>query len=308
MPGVGIILNPHSRSNRRNPGRVQRLGFIVGDKGSCHATQDVLDVERIARDFKERNVEILGISGGDGTNHCTLTSVIRAYGDATLPKIAFLRGGTMNNVSNCLGIKGSPEQILANLIRKYDAHEDFETTDLDLISVNGEYGFLFGMGVVERFLAEYYKFKGSPTLAGLLLVRCILSQIFRTPFTYEMFERFDARITVDGALWPYKNYNIVHAGTVETYGLGFDPFYRAREKEGHMHLIGLSAIPSDIGWSLPNIWRRKPTHCENELDSVCKQVVIELPEPQAYFIDGDIKPPVSRIEVQCARRVTCIIR
>lgn len=307
MPGVGIVLNPHSRSNRMNPGRVNRLGFIVGDKGSCHATHDVLDVERIAQDFKDRNVDILGISGGDGTNHCTLTSFIKVYGETPLPKIAFLRGGTMNNVSNCLGIKGTPEQILANLIRKYDSHEEFKTAELDMIAANGEYGFLFGMGVVERFLTEYYTAKGSPLRAAWVLVRCILSQIFRTPFVDELFERFDAKITVDGVTWPYRNYNIVHAGTVETYGLGFDPFYRARETAGHMHFIGMSAVPPDIGWSLPKIWMRKPTHCENELDAVCRNVVIELPDPQPFFIDGDIKPPTTRIEVSTARRVTCIV-
>lgn len=307
MPGVGIVLNPHSRSNRLNPGRVNRLGFIVGDKGSCHATQDVLDVERIAQEFKERGVEVLGISGGDGTNHCTLTSFIKVYGDSPLPKIAFLRGGTMNNVSNCLGIQGTPEQILSNLIQKYDAHESFKTTDLDLMSVNGEYGFLFGMGVVERFLTQYYKAKGSPARAGFLLGRTVLAQIFRTPFVDELFERFDSRVTVDGVEWPYKNYNILHAGTVETYGLGFDPFYRAREKPGFMHFVGLSATPVDVGFALPKVWMRKPTHCENELGAVCQRVVIEMPEPQLYFIDGDIKPATTRIEVACDRRLTCIV-
>lgn len=307
MPGVGIVLNPHSRSNRMNPGRVNRLGFIVGDKGSCHATQDVLDVERIAQEFKDRGVEVLGISGGDGTNHCTLTSFLKVYGDAPLPKIAFLRGGTMNNVSNCLGIQGTPEQILSNLIQKYDSHESFKTTELDMMSVNGEYGFLFGMGVVERFLTEYYKAKGSPARAGALLGRTVLAQIFRTPFVDEMFERFDCRVTVDGVEWPYKNYNILHAGTVETYGLGFDPFYRAREKPGMMHFIAQSVRPMDIAFSLPKIWMRKPTGCENELDAVCQRAVIELSEPQMFFIDGDIKSATTRIEVVCDRRLTCIV-
>ncbi len=307
MPGVGIVLNPHSRSNRMNPGRVNRLGFIVGDKGSCHATKDVLDVERIAQDFKDRGVEVLGISGGDGTNHCTLTSFVKVYGDTPLPKIAFLRGGTMNNVSNCLGIKGTPEEILANLIRKYDAGESFKTTELDLMCVNGEYGFLFGMGVVERFLAAYYLIKGSAAKAGLLLAHCVVSYIFRTPFVDELFERIDAKIIVDGQTLPYKNYTIVHAGTVETYGLGFDPFWRAREQPGHMHFIASAATTWDILSALPKIWRRKPTHCENELDFVCRNVVIEMPEPQAFYIDGDIKPPTTRIEVSCTKRLTCIV-
>ena len=111
MAGIGIILNPKARSYKHNPGRMERLGFIVGDKASCHATQDVLDVEALAKEFKEKEIEILGISGGDGTNHVTLTTFINVYGDKPLPKVAFLRGGTMNNVANALGVKGLPEKF-----------------------------------------------------------------------------------------------------------------------------------------------------------------------------------------------------
>src|SRR3989338_9471201 len=91
MPGIGVILNPYSRSNRKNPGRAERLGFIVGDKGSCHATRDISDVERFAQEFKERGVEILGLSGGDGTYQRTLTTFVKIYGETPLPQIALYR-------------------------------------------------------------------------------------------------------------------------------------------------------------------------------------------------------------------------
>ena len=72
MAGIGVILNPHSRSNRNNPDRVKRFGFIVGDKGSCHETKTLDDVKKLAHEFRDREIEILGISGGDGTLHKTL--------------------------------------------------------------------------------------------------------------------------------------------------------------------------------------------------------------------------------------------
>ena len=99
MSGIGIILNPHSRSNRQNPERIKRLGFIVGDKGSCKLTNDIRDLPEIVHEFREKQIDILGISGGDGTNHCTLTTFINEYKDTPLPTIAFLRGGTMNAIA-----------------------------------------------------------------------------------------------------------------------------------------------------------------------------------------------------------------
>ena len=33
MPGIGVITNPYSRQNKRNPRLAQRLGYILGEKG-----------------------------------------------------------------------------------------------------------------------------------------------------------------------------------------------------------------------------------------------------------------------------------
>ncbi len=307
MSGIGIILNPRARSYKHNPERVQRLGFIVGDRASCHATRDILDVELLAKEFKEKEIEILGISGGDGTNHVTLTTFIKVYGDKPLPKIAFLRGGTMNNVTNALGIKGLPEKILANLIYKYHAQEPFKTTEIDMMGINGKYGFLWGCGLVNRFVEEYYKGYPTPTRAAVLLTHALSSAMFNTDYILRMCERFDARVTVDGVVWPYKNYATLMAGTMETLGLHFDPFYRAREKPGHLHIIGASAVPQDILAAFPWIFMRKKVPNENFIEAVAKEVVIELEKPISHQIDGDIQKAVDRISITCGPRLTCIV-
>ena len=69
MPGIGIINNPHSRKNRKHPERMVSLGQIVGSEGKSVATQEILDIHEMARLYKEREIDILGINGGDGSNH-----------------------------------------------------------------------------------------------------------------------------------------------------------------------------------------------------------------------------------------------
>ncbi|MBI4124930.1 MAG: sphingosine kinase, partial [Deltaproteobacteria bacterium] len=86
MAGIGVILNPYSRSNRKNPERAEELGFIVGDKGSCYATHSIEDVKKLAREFKSRSIDIIGIAGGDGTYQKTLTVLVHVYGRDPLPK------------------------------------------------------------------------------------------------------------------------------------------------------------------------------------------------------------------------------
>ena len=308
MAVIGIILNPHSRSYKHNPQRMERLGFIVGDKASCHATHDLLDVEALAREFKEKQIEILGISGGDGTNHVTLTTFMNVYGDTPLPRIAFLRGGTMNNITNALGVKGLPEKILANLIFKYHAGEEFQTTEVDMMNINGKYGFLFGIGLISRFMEEYYKGGVStPLRAAKVLAYFLTSGLFNTDFILRMCERFDAKVTVNGVEWPFKNYITLIAGTIETFGLHFDPFYRAREKAGHCHLIGVSSTTRTLLKAFPYIFMRRKIPHETAYEDLAREAVIELNEPLTYQIDGDVQPAVDKIVIKTGPRLNCII-
>ncbi len=308
MSGIGVILNPHSRSNRRNPERIRRLAFIVGDKGSCHATQDVLDVPRIAEEFAQRQIEVIGISGGDGTIHHVISTLISVYGDRPLPMIALLRGGTINNVSNALKIQGTPESVLSRLILKYHENEPFETAALHCLNVNGRYGFLFGNGLVFNFIREYIE-RGEGGVRNVvgMLAKSIGSSLFHTRYMLQCARRFDAKVTVDGEEWPWKNYIVLDAGAVEPLGFGFRPFYRAREQPGHFHMMGLSMRPRDILSGLWNIWRAKATGSEHYLESLAQEVVIELAEPQGYTIDGEIYPPVESITLRCGPQL-CMIR
>lgn len=300
MSGIGVILNPHSRSNRRNPERLRRLAFIVGDKGSCHTTQDVLDVRKIAENFAARGVEVVCISGGDGTIHHTISTLIATYGARPLPMIALLRGGTINNVATALGIRGTPESILSRLILQYHEGESIPTTPVHCLCVNGAYGFLFGNGLVANFIDEYIRLgEGGANNALKLIARCVGSSIFKTEFISRLARRYDARVTVDGAVWPFRNYVIIQAGTVELFGFGIRPFPRAREQPGHFAVGGYSMTPREVSWGMVRLLRKKPIHEENALDTLASRVLIELTEPMTYMIDGEIYPATDRLEIGC---------
>src|SRR3982751_5036060 len=99
MPGIGLITNPRSRVNRKDPSRLRRLGYLIGSHGQSQATRSLDDLHRVCEDFHRERIDVLGISGGDGTMHHTLTAMVRAYGTDPLPPVAIPRGGTMNTVA-----------------------------------------------------------------------------------------------------------------------------------------------------------------------------------------------------------------
>ena len=308
MGGIGVVLNPHSKRYRKNPEKLKRMGFIVGDKGSFAPTNNLHDIRRVAEEFKAKEIDILALSGGDGTNHVTLTTFIQVYGDKPLPKITFLRGGTLNTIAFACGIFGSPEKVLANLLYKYHEDEPFETTEIDIMNINGKYGFIWGCGVIYNFMQAYYKHGiPSPAWAAWTLSKSIGSALIHGPFACQMFERMDAEVRVDGNVWPFKNYSAIFAGSIEYLGLWFRVFYLAREPR-RFHSIGFSLAPRGILPYLPKLFLGRPSGCPDLIGLPASEMIVQLAEPKGFIIDGDMHPPVDRFEIRTGPRLTVIVR
>src|SRR5439155_10265339 len=153
VPGIGVIVNPHARANRIGGAeRARRLAEIVGGDGAVRVTESLPAIQDVAREFRERGTEVLAICGGDGSYHCTLTGFRAVYGDAPLPLLLPLRAGTINYISDAIGgRRGRPEQALARVVRDYRRGRVYETTERDLLRVNGaEHGFVLSFGSAGR--------------------------------------------------------------------------------------------------------------------------------------------------------------
>ena len=309
MPGIGIINNPHSRKNRKHPDRMDCLGHIVGSNGKSVATQDVKDINQIARVFKEQEIDILGINGGDGSNHVTLTAFIEEYGDTPLPKIALLRGGTMNTISNACGVKGTQTGLMIYLANKYREGIPFETIQRDTIKVDNRYGFLFGNGLIHNFLSAYYETgRPSPWMALKLITRGIFSSLVRGPFASRMFERFQARVWVDGQEWTHDSYTATVGGTISQIGLGFKPFYRCEERPHSFHFLGITARPLGFVMSMPKIFFGKKVSPRKIVESVAEEVIFESERPLQYTLDGDTHRTGNRLVLSVGPRLEIIVR
>ncbi len=309
LAGIGIINNPHSRQNRRFPDRMESLGYIVGTQGESVATRRVADINQMARLFKEREVDILGINGGDGSNHLTLTAFIQEYRDTPLPKIAFLRGGTMNTISNACGIKGTQTGLLMNLTDKYRKNIPFETTFRDTIKIDGRYGFIFGNGLICNFLEAYYRQGNtSPWSAFRMFNRVIASALTRGSLVRKMFEPIRARVTVDGMKWERCAYTAIAASTIHEIGLGFKPFFRCEERPGTFHILGFIAKPAGLVLALPKFRMGSKISSKKVRESIAKHAVIESDRVWKYTLDGDIHKADRKLELSLGPRLEIIVK
>lgn len=313
MAGIGIITNPHSRRNRRFPEQMRRLAYVLGDNDSYELTNKIDDVRTVAERFKQSGIDILALNGGDGTNHVTLSTFIEVYGDTPLPKITFLRGGTMNTISDAIGIKGTPSRLLANLVENYYTGVPFETTERDMLKITDEtgtrYGFIFGNGIVSNFLELYYGTgHPSPSTAAVLVAKTIASIPLGGKMARDVVKPFRASLQFENEKWDERDYTTVIASTIDQIGMGFRPFIRCEEKPHSFHLLAFMATPLDMVSLLPSIRLGLPLPEEKVRSRVSANTIFKSNEPIVYTIDGDMHTAREGVLLEAGPRVQVILR
>jgi diacylglycerol kinase family enzyme len=310
MPGVGVVVNPHARANRNGMGeRVARLSAIVGDDGAVRVTESLPAIEDVAREFRDRRVEVLAICGGDGSYHCTLTGFRAVYGDAPLPLLLPLRAGTINYVADAIGgRRGRPEHVLARVLRDYRRGHVYETTERDVLRVNGaEHGFVLSFGTAVNYLRLYYASEAKGVLrAAALLTRLIVSALTGSHLSRAVFQAVAADVECDDEPVPFRQFTFFFAATVDRIALGFRPTYLGTRKRGYMHVVGGPIAAHRLIRRAIRVYRGFPTGEASLYDNLAGRTVVRFFRPEPWMLDGDILPPAERLEVDVPCRVTLI--
>jgi hypothetical protein len=294
MSGIGVIVNPRSKRNLDDPRAAQRLARTLGDHGVVRAARDKAELFRIAEDFRKLKIDVLGISGGDGTNYVTITGFLEVYADEPLPPIAFLRGGTMNNVANAVGVPhGRPDGLLANLIARYADREGEPLTSVErhVMRMGDHYGFLFGTGALYGYISEYNRqAKRDALWAARVLLRASASILVGGETAKRVAARWQGKVTfADGSGFPDRDYLGIAAGTVDQIGLGFRPFYRFDEEPGKFHMLGIHTSPRGFVTRMPAILKAEPMGEKHTYDRVVDNALIEERGGIVHYMcDGDL--------------------
>jgi diacylglycerol kinase family enzyme len=323
VAGIGVVLNPKSGRNLRDPTAALRLARRLGDQGVVREAGSIEELYRIAEDFRRADIDVLAISGGDGTNTVTLTGFLDVYAGATIPRVALLRGGTMNTVANSVGVQhDKPEGLLGRLVRAYALRangplDDVERDCMRIAPADGRkarYGFLFGTGVVHGFLAEYYRDgEATPLVAAKTLGRGIASAVVHGEAIRRMARPFRGSVEFTGVgadcqPWPPRDYLAVAAGTIGHIGLNFKPFYRYAERPGHFHVLGIHASPLGFVAELSRIHKGLPMRPGKAYDHVADTMVLRSTDgPLRYMIDGDLHECAAEVRVSIGPRVRFVV-
>jgi len=289
MSGIGIIANPHSKLNKRNPGRQELLGYILGERGQLAVTNTLEQLSTVAREFKEKDIGILAINGGDGTISRTLTAFIREYGAKPLPVVAILRGGTINMLATNLGIKGSPEMVLYRLVERHSSSQKLKTRKFRTLEIEGNYGFLFGNGVVASFLKTFYENKTGPIGSLLLLLRLVFAFFFNRQVYDEVIQNYEQTLTADSGEPRVASGVAVMCSTVERMPLGPRVFKGMRGKPEYFQVISYNIPADNLPWRLPGLITPTDIGDAGEKPSfLAEKMNIHSQTARSYTLDGEL--------------------
>jgi len=233
---------------------------------------------------------VIGIHGGDGTLHRTLSALIAAYQPRALPPLAILPGGTMNVVASSLGIRARPEDVLTELAANQGQGVLPTTLSRRCLRVGKDYGFIFGNGLLSNFLEEYYA-RGSygASRAVWIVFRILLSLATTRRYARRVFRRFRGRVHVDGSQLARTRLTSIGAATVTEVGFRFKLHHRADDDPNRMGGLAIHGGPLSLLLDVLDVRLGRGLSPKRAESFVASKILIEPEAAEStYTLDGDL--------------------
>lgn len=290
MPKIVVIANPHSGKNKKNPKIIENFRNILGAKGELLIPQSLEEMEEKLKGLREQQVDIICINGGDGTIHKTITALFHTYGDGPWPKLALLKGGTMNNIARNMGI---PVLKNANkMLKEVVEGSNYKTITKHPLIVDETYaGFIYGTSGISAFLEQYYDGGNASAWKGAVMaVRSISSALIGGAYAGKIFASRPIQISVDGQKAKADHATNMGISTVTDVGFYLRPFYATLNRPDIAHMITMNCSPLYIAFALPQMWMAKPTNTSYIEDMSGQVIEMNFTGEQSYTLDGDLYP------------------
>ena len=288
---IVVILNPRSRANRLDPARADRFARILGDQGRVERPQSFEELDQLSHALAKNPPQVLGIHGGDGTLHKTVSALLRGFGGTALPPLAILPGGTMNVVASSLNLRTRSEDMLSQLADDARKGRPPSVVSRRCLRIGDQHGFVFGNGFIANFLEQYYR-TGSygPGRALWILARAFFSGLIGGRFSRKMFTRFEGRFALNDITLPFTSLSALSASTVREVGLGFKLNHRADEDPDKFSVLAITAGAAALGLDLWAVWRGRGISPRRAHSAVGSTLLIEPAQKTdwPYTIDGDL--------------------
>ncbi|MES2745728.1 MAG: diacylglycerol kinase family protein [Bdellovibrionota bacterium] len=289
MPGIGIIANPHSKLNKRSPQTLSLMAEALGQDGIFTVTRDLDHLDETLRDYRDHDIAIVGINGGDGSISQIITRMVAIYGPKPLPLFAVLRGGTMNLIASQLGVTEGPIDNIRRLVEINNSNRALPTQRLSTLKINDIYGFLYADQSATAILEEFYRKKSGHLGATWLATKVVSSFMVKGELINRLIRphALVARFKPTG----YLDRSVLgcFAGTITKFPLGFPFLPLARRYPGHFQVTAITSSAESLLWNMAPILLLQREGRSVGKESFCVRHAALSYEGEAHFtVDGEI--------------------
>lgn len=287
---VGIIVNTHASGNKKDKEIPSKLKKIIGNEALIKVTSELSELNEIAHEFAEKRVDIVGISGGDGTLHHTISNLLKAFGREKLPKIFILCGGTMNTVAKATGLKENQLKTIKKIKGFLDGKRGCKILKKRMIKVGEKFGFILGGGLVTSLLNEYYSGEERGPLKAARVVWKLINSAIKRGADYErLFPVISGKIKIGEEEKSFERLTAFLGATVGEIGLGFKVTYRGGKDEKGFHFLASELTPLQYVLRLHKLYLGIPIkHRALIFDDVVERIEMEFATEVSFTIDGDM--------------------
>ncbi|MDX9722610.1 MAG: diacylglycerol kinase family protein [Myxococcota bacterium] len=308
MPGIGVISNRNARLNKLNPKLKDRMAFMLGRGGELASTGSLDDAHKAVEAFKRFEIDMVAISGGDGTAHRTIEVLIEVYGDTPLPPVLLLPTGTQNMVPKSFGIRDSGVATLVLTLARYRHNVPLRTIRRNMLKVNEHYSFMFSVGVAPRFLKEYYdRGQTTPVGAAKLLASLAYDAVRGGTMTAEMAAKFSFEQQVDHGPWSRMAGSAIFCSFIEELALGFKVFPRAGWDPNVFETVIGTGPATRFATALPHFWTGSTRRIDDFDRYLARTVEFRLDKPECYTLDGEVYEPLDRFVVSAGPEIDFVV-
>jgi len=328
---IGVLTNPNSGKNRRNPGRLGDLERAVRGHGVVRQTKSLDELADVVREFDDLGCRFWVVDGGDGTLHWLLSTAkgLHAESDAPWPMVIPGNGGSIDFVAHKAGIRRQAPDIVRALVGALERGDSLQHIELDTLHMVGatddepfeRIGFATAIGgVAQRFFDKLYQREridpfgivdvlAKASVGGVAgsAPRPIRERFVPALQQYadDIFEPTRARVEVDGKALTFERFSSLQVGSIDINLGGVVRTFRHAAKPGVMHAQALSSSRLGVVANLPNIVLGTPIWGRDVFDGPARTLRAEAVDGTTLdpVIDGELCFGLKSLEVRQGPRL-----
>lgn len=298
-PGLFVVLNPNAGRVRRGMASAEARATLEHTP-RLHLTTSLDELDRLFTGLSVKRSQTVCFFGGDGSIARGLSAMINTLGeDAPLPTVLPVAAGTINVMSEYLGLAEPADETLARL--REPGRLVRRTLPSIKIVVEDQaplYGFMFGWGVVYRVLEAYYSRRPHPSFADATVV---MAQTFGQslhPRATELplFKTCSLELEIDGeALGPTQPaLHSLIVGVLSRSTMGLRALPPAPVEGARFHISGNGMKPAVVFRNSPSLLFGRGDQREllgkHPLVSQANLSELRLELSEGYTLDGEMIP------------------